>query len=248
MPGPYRLGKLPATHLAGVGSLGDYVAGKLPPPPASVSVPNASYPMDGNDQYGDCTIAGAAHLVAAWDAELSEKDTVPDAPSVIATYEQLTGGPDTGLNENNVLTYWRGTGLFGEEIAAYAPVDTKDIVGLHQAVAFYGGAYLGIACPESAQQQFAANQPWTYVPKSPIEGGHCIVALGYTDTALLCATWGGIAEVTYPFLAHYMDEAWAIISHQFVEAGRGPELDLQTLEADLDQFSQAVVAHPVGLK
>jgi hypothetical protein len=241
MPGPYKLGKLPATRLAGVGMLGDYVTGKLPAPPASVAVPNTAYPIDGNDQYGDCTIAGVAHLIAAWDVEVNEPDRVPDQQTVISTYEQLTGGADTGLNENNVLSYWRSTGLFGEKIDAYAPVATKDIVGLHQAVAFYGGAYLGIACPESAQEQFQAKQPWTYVPGSPVEGGHCIVALGYTATAMLCATWGGIAEVTYPFLAHFMDEAWAVISHQFVEAKRGPELDLSTLEADLDQFSQATL-------
>lgn len=246
MPGPYKLGKLPATRLAGVGLLGDYVTGKLPSPPPTVSVPKTSYPIDGNDQYGDCTIAGVAHLIGAWNVEVGETDTVPDAPTVIATYEQLTGGADTGLNENNVLSYWRSKGLFGEQIAAYAPVDRKDLVGLHQAIAFYGGAYLGIACPESAQEQFQAKQPWTYVPSSPIEGGHCIVALGYTATAVLCATWGGIAEVTYPFLAHYLDEVWAIISHQFVKAGRGPDLDLHTLEADLDQFSQAIVEHPVG--
>lgn len=246
MPGPYKLGKLPATRLAGVGMLGDYVSSKLPSPPATVSVPNTNYPMDGNDQYGDCTIAGVAHLIAAWNVEVSEQDAVPDGSSVVSTYEQLTGGADTGLNEQTVLEHWRSNGLFSGKIDAYAPIDRKDIVGLQQAVAFYGGAYLGIACPESAQQQFQANEPWTYVPKSPVEGGHCIVALGYNHTAVLCATWGGIAEVTYPFLAHYLDEVWAIISEQFVQAGHGPELDLATLQADLDQFSQSVLAHPVG--
>lgn len=246
MPARYKLGKLPATRLAGVGNVGDYVSGKLPSPPAAVSVPDASYPMDGNDQYGDCTIAGVAHLIAAWNVEVKQADAVPDAPTVVATYEKLTGGPDTGLNENNVLSCWRTTGLFGGKIDAYAPVDTKDLVGLQQAVAFYGGAYLGIVCPESAQEQFQANQPWTYVPRSPVEGGHCIVALGYNASGLLCATWGGIAEVTYPFLAHYLDEAWAIISEEFAQAGRGPELDLQTLQDDLDQFSQSLLDHPVG--
>jgi hypothetical protein len=30
-----------------------------------------------------------------------------------------------------------------------------------------------------------------------------------------------------------MDESWAIISNQFVEAGKGPLLDLAALQADL---------------
>ena len=240
-----ELGKLPATRLAGVETLSAYASGKLPTPPASVAVPGpvADYPMDGNDVWGDCTIAGIAHLLAAWNILVdSTSIPVPTAQQCIALYEQLTGSntpPGDGLNETTLLAQWRKEGLFGNQIEAYAPVDYKSIIDLHQAVAFYGGAYLGIACPESAQQQFQENQPWTYVPGSPIEGGHCIVALGYTPTALLCATWGGIAEVTYPFLAHYLDEAFAIISQEFVQANGGPELDLAALEEDLDSLKHA---------
>jgi len=229
----FKLGRLDATRPFGLSDLTVYAAGKLPAPPASVAVPNAQYPIDGNDQYGDCTMAGAAHLVAAWDTEVGATDPVPLGVEVVDTYLQLTGGADTGLNEADVLQTWATTGLFGAKIAAYAPVDPSKIVELHQAVALYGGCYLGIACPESAQNQFGNNEPWTYVPGSPIEGGHCIVALGYTANELLCATWGGIAPVSYSFLAHFLQEAWAVIPNQFVEAGKGPELDLAALRADL---------------
>lgn len=229
----FKLGRLPATRPFGLSDLSVYATSKLLAPPSEVAVPNAQYPIDGNDRYGDCTMAGVAHLISAWDAEVTEDDLVPNAPDVIAEYFQLTGGQDSGLNEADVLRTWQKSGLFGHQIAAYAPVDPSNITELHQAVAFYGACYLGINCPESAQEQFAEDQPWTYVPGSPIEGGHCIVALGYTSSALLCATWGGIAEVTYPFLSHFMDESWAIISNQFVEAGKGPLLDLAALQADL---------------
>lgn len=229
----FKLGRLPATRPFGLSDLSVYAQGKLPPPPTEVAVPDARYPVDGNDTVGDCTMAGVAHLISAWDAEVAEDDLVPPAADVLSEYYRLTGGQDTGLNEANVLQVWRKQGLFGHQIEAYAPVDPANIVELHQAVAFYGGCYLGIECPESAQQQFAAGQPWTYVPSSPIEGGHCIVALGYTPNGLLCATWGGVAEVTYPFLSHFLDESWCVISNQFVEAGKGPLLDLATLQADL---------------
>lgn len=234
----FKYGKLAATRLAGVGTLSTYASGKLPAPPASVDVPDAQYPMDGNDKIGDCVMAGTGHLIAAWDVESSEKDTVPSDAAVEKEYFTLTGGQDTGLNEQSVLETWRKKGLFGEKIDAYAPVDHKNIVELHQAVAFYGGAMLGIACPASAQQQFSSGEPWTYIPGSPVEGGHCIVALGFSATALLCATWGGIAEVTYPFLSHFLDEAWAVIPHQFVEAGHGGvSIDLAALKADLDALA-----------
>ncbi|MGB6771172.1 MAG: hypothetical protein WBF51_04125 [Candidatus Dormiibacterota bacterium] len=231
--GPFKLGRLPATRPYGLSDLSVYAAGKLPDPPTEVAVPKAVYPIDGNDQYGDCTMAGVAHLIAAWNAEVSVNEAVPDSQEVVEEYFRLSGGQDTGLNEANVLQTWHREGLFGHKLDAYAPVNVKDLVELHQAVAFYGGCYLGIECPQSAQEQFQAGEPWTFVPGSPIEGGHCIVALGYTPEGLLCATWGGIALVTFAFLAHFLEEAWAIVAPQFVAAGKGPSLDLKQLKADL---------------
>jgi hypothetical protein len=189
--------------------------------------------MDGNDQYGDCTMAGVAHLIAAWDVEVTEDDLVPSSDEVVKEYFSLTGGQDSGLNEANVLQTWHRSGLFGHKIEAYAPVSPSNLVEIQQTIAYYGGAYFGIQCPQSAQEQFQNGQPWTYVPGSPIEGGHCIDGLGYTPSGLLCATWGGIALVTWQFLAHFLEEVWAIISPEFVAAGKGPLLDLATLEADL---------------
>jgi hypothetical protein len=229
----YKLGRLPATRPFGVSDLSVYAVGRLPAPPTEVAVPKATFPMDGNDQYGDCTMAGVAHLISAWNAEVKEKEAIPSSKAVVAEYLKLTGGQDTGLNEANVLQTWHRSGLFGHKIEAYAPVSPSNIVEIQQAIAFYGGAYLGIQCPESAQEQFAADEPWTFVKGSPVEGGHCIVALGYVPSGALCATWGGIALVTWQFLAHFLEEVWAAISPQFVAAGKVPRLDLATLEADL---------------
>lgn len=230
-----KLGRLPATRPAALKDLAVYATGPLPKPPATREVPAASYPMDGNDTYGDCTIAGVAHLVAGWNAETHEKDPVPSEEAIVAEYFGLTGGEDTGLNEAEVLKRWQTQGLFGERIAGYAPVNPRDLLQLHQAVAFYGGCYLGIECPESAQQQFSNGEPWTYVEGSPVLGGHCVVALGYgPHGGLHCATWGGIAVLEASFLAHYLDEAWVILPHQLVEAkGDSLGIDLAALEADL---------------
>lgn len=229
-----KLGRLPAIRPAALCDLSVYATGKLPSPPGFVHVPKGSYPMDGNDRYGDCTMAGVAHLLTAWNAEVAEHDQVPTETQVVEEYFQLTGGPDVGLAEANVLLEWQRVGLFGENIAAYAPVNPQSVLGLHQAVAFYGGVYLGIQCPLSAQQQFEAGLPWTYESGSPIEGGHCIVGLGYDSRGLICATWGGMAHVTYPFLAHMLEEAWVILPHQFVEAKKDAlGLDLAALQADL---------------
>ncbi len=236
MPTPGKLGKLAAVRPHGLGTLATYALGKLPAPPASVDygLHVANWGMLANDVYGDCTMAGAAHLLRAWDSEVAEDDPVPTAQEVVDEYFTLTDGQDSGLNEHDVLSTWRSIGLWGDRIAGYAPVETSDLTALHQAIAFYGGAYLGVALPKSAQTQFAHGEEWTVVPGSPIEGGHCIVAVGYDAHSVRVVTWGAEVSVSYPWLAAYLDEAWCVLSHQFLEAGHGPTLDLASLQEDLD--------------
>ena len=230
----YRLGKLDATRPFGLKDLSAYANGPLPEPPAEAHYGHGlALPIDGNDQYGNCVAAGMAHCVTVWDHEVGENLHTPDANEVVETYFTLTGGIDSGLNESSVLTTWTKNELMGHTIAAFAPVGITNITEIHQAVAFYGACMFGIQCPDSAQQQFAAGEPWTVVPGATVEGGHCIVATGYDQQYVYCATWGGIAHVSYPFLAEYLDEAWAVIPDAFVKAGKGPLLDLATLKADI---------------
>lgn len=229
----FKGGRLPAFCPPALKTFLEY-ATKLAKPPASFKAPKAAYPMDGNDRYGDCTIAGVAHLDVGWDKLFARNDSLPTEQAIVAEYFKLTGGQDTGLVEANVLSTWRKIGLFGSKIWGYAPVKTSDATAIKQAIAFYGGCYLGIQCPESAQRQFSEGKPWTYEGEQT-EDGHCIVALGYDSKGNLeCATWGQIVKVTPGFLAHYLDEAWVILSHQLVEAGKDTlGLNLPLLEADL---------------
>ena len=115
---------------------------------------------------------------------------------------------------------------------------------MKQVIAYLGNAYLGIQCPVSAQQQYAQQSqtgqlvPWTVVNGSTINGGHCIVAVGYTAEGLLCVTWGTIVLVTWAFLTKYCDEAWALLTNEIVEHG-ADTFGLQTakLAADLDALT-----------
>lgn len=235
---PYKLGALAPQRPHSLSTLAVYSSGKLPKPPAVARVPKVQvWGMMDNDRLGCCTISGVGHAILAWNQQVGVHDAVPTDAQVESTYFDLTGGPDAGLVEANVLKRWHKHGLFGAKIAGYAPVETHDFVGLQQAIAFYGVAYLGVALPASAQDQFANNKPWVFDPKSPIEGGHCIVAVGYDHKYVYCVTWGGVVKVTWPWLSHYLTEAWAIISNQYVEAGRGPVLDLKTLQADLSSLT-----------
>lgn len=234
MSGPYKLGALPPQRPYGLAQLSVYARGKIPAPPASVAVPAvADWGMLDNDRLGCCTVSGAGHAIMAWNVEVNEHDEIPTDAETESTYFALTGGADSGCVEADVLKTWHNDGLFGHKIAGYAPVNVHDLTGFHQAVAFYGGAYLGVALPTSAQQQFSVRDEWTVVPGSPIEGGHCVLCVGYDQHSVQVVTWGQVVNVSYPWIQRYTTEVWAIIGPEFVEAGRGPSLDLETLQADL---------------
>ena len=223
-----KYGKRPAVRPPRLATASAYAVGRLPAAPTSVAAPQLSWGMDLNDTLGDCTIAGVAHLLLAWNADRGAKRVPPPTDDEIRqTYFGLTGGPDSGLVEFDVLRAWYREGLFGHECLGFAPVE-QTIPDLCETIATFGGVYLGIACPASAQQDFAAHRPWTWEPDSPTDGGHCIVGVGYTPTAMLCVSWGQLVEVTWPFLAHYLDEAWAVIGPEFAGA-----VDLPSLRRDL---------------
>ncbi len=148
---PFKLGKLDAVRPHGLSELAVYARGKLPEPPPGVPPMGAGvadWGVLGNDTYGDCTMAGAAHMVMAFNAEVSESDPMPDSAQVVEQYLALSGGQDSGLAEADVLRTWATTGLFGDApIAGYAPVAVGDLTAIHQAIAFYGGGYQGVALP-----------------------------------------------------------------------------------------------------
>lgn len=222
-----------------------YTTTPLPTPPRTWEVPGQKelthgievYPLDGNATYGDCTIAGVDHLNRGGSILFGEPYKEPSEKAITTTYFKLTGGQDSGLNEEFVLKEWYTKGLLGTKIAGFAPLSTTSLLQWHQAISGYGAAYLGIRCPNTAQEQFSKNEPWTYEGEQT-EDGHCVVALGYgSNGGLHCATWGGIAVLTPSFLAHYLTEAWVVIPQQLVEAKKDTlGLNLEALQADLKRL------------
>lgn len=231
------LGKLDPQFPHQVAYFTDYIRQKPPAPRDKVGAPAISnWGMLGNDANGDCVMAGSAHGIMTYNALVGTSDPVPDEQAVLELYYQLTGGADTGLVIAQALKEWQQKGFWSNKIAGYAPTRLRSVPELQLAIDLFGLAKLGIQCPESAQEQFAAGQPWTYVKGSPVEGGHDVEAVGYDATYVYVVTWGELHPVAYSFLAHYQDEAWAIISQEYVEAGRGPTLDLDALRRDLPQL------------
>lgn len=195
-----------------------------------------NWPMYLNDQLGDCTCAGIGHMIQAFTAYASKEVDVPES-AVLSLYERFgytPGDPSTdqGANEQDVLQSMHDEGLAGHKYSAFAQVDVNNMEHVLAALYLFGTLYLGIACPASAQQQFENGEKWTYVPGSPIEGGHAITLQGKDeDGTLQIVTWGALQPMDQSFWDNYIEEAWVVITPDWMEANKETPtgLDLQGL-------------------
>lgn len=235
-----KLGKLDPKRPSGLHMLAFYQSNPLPPAPESVVVPSVpNWGMLGNDKYGDCTFAGIVHARMANANVLEISEQFPDDTEVEQAYLNYTNGKDVGAVEADLLNYWKNNEIFGKKISAFAPTDHADQDELRSVIASYGLVYVGVQMPGVAQQQFINNQPWalTHTPAdNQIEGGHCVVIVGYDKDYAQCITWGKVQQVTWEWLSSYMQESWAIITPEIVEKGLYGNMRLEELVSDLEKL------------
>lgn len=206
----------------------------------------ASWPMYLNDQLGDCTCAAIGHAVEAWTTYGKGKTlTLPDTDvlslyEAVAGYDPATGANDNGAVEQDVLAYLEKTGIGGHKIVAFAQVDHTDLAEMKAALNYFGTVYLGIQVPSSAQEQFAAGEPWDYVGDTNIEGGHAIDLQKWDADYMYPVTWGKLQPMTTSFWQAYGDEAWVIITEDFLnDKGLSPEgLDMDALLAEFKTITR----------
>ena len=242
-----KLGKLAPRHDVRTLRIESYMP-ELPPFrdavdwSSAVTVPWGVY---FNDTEGDCTIAGTAHMVIAWTANAGAV-AVPDPAGVQEGYVTITGiegaafDPATGANDNgcvelDVLNEWRKNGIAGHQIGAYATVDPANVLHVKAAINIFGGLYIGVALPASAQNQDVWDVATGPDSEAGSWGGHCVNVVGYDADGLTVVTWGATKRMTWAFWLAYVDEAYAILSSDFLNStGQTPGgFDLAMLQADL---------------
>lgn len=231
-----RLGRL-APQPVPVCDLTHYLTAPLPAAPATVAAPQLHYPMAGNDKYGDCTIAAVVHADQATASLTKEVWTYPGDATVEKKYFQLTGGPDTGLVEADVLKAWISKGgLFGQQLAAFAPLHVKHTPVIKQATALCGAVYTGVLIPNVAMQQFDDHQAWALTHTSAdndIDGGHAIPIVGYNAIGPIFITWGALQQATWEWWLKYGEEAYAVITSEVKARGTLRGVNFAALEKDL---------------
>ena len=238
----YRFGKHPPKVDYRTLRFRNYLTSAIAPPPASFNVldrvyanlktsnPANLFPMDGNDTLGDCTIAALAHAITTYRGLLGH-EKIMSRQAVVKLYEHLTGGPDTGLNEFDVLNYWRQNKVSGDEILAYVSIDPKNHTHIQQAIQLFGGAYLGFQVQQNCVQEFDNHQPWTPGPLT--NEGHAVYAVAYDANGVTVLTWGNTQQATWAWWDECVDEAYAILPPEAKKPGFAPGFNIAQLQTDL---------------
>ena len=238
-----KLGKLPVRTDVRTLSLARYVdAAALPPAPARLDLTAhvPAWPMYDNDRIGDCTTAAAGHMIEAWSAAAQGRAVevadaaVLDAFDHVKVVDPVTG--EEGAVELDVLTYWRKSGIGGHRIGAFARVAVHDAGLVRSAAYLFGGLYIGLALPLSAQWQ----QTWDWNGSLAGDdrpgswGGHAVDVVRFSSGSLTVVTWGRLQDLTWSFWDRYVDECYCLLSDDFLNHGKAPNgFDLAALKADL---------------
>lgn len=213
-------------------ALGDYLKPSLPPPPPAkdwtCGIVNWGVMM--NDKLGDCTIAGCAHAIQVWSACLGKETTVGDN-TVLSFYEKWDGynpadpTTDNGGIELDVLNNWRKEAIDGHDLFAFTAPKFSNLVQIRQAISLFGGVYIGLALPVTAQNQ----DVWDVVSngganaKKGSWGGHCVFVPKYDEHTFTCITWGGLKTMTVAFWKKYCDESYALLGEDWLSEKGSPE-------------------------
>ena len=235
-----KFGRLPGHVPTGLRELPFYAAGPLPKAPARFDVPNvAEWGMCANDRLGCCDIAGLQHLFMADAAQIGHTEVFPDDQQLAAYYLDYTGGQDGGVVLADFLAHVHQHGYFGHSVQAYAPVNVRDIPTLQFAVWAYDAAYTGIAVTQQMQEDFQAGRPWTLDSlESPVLGGHCVPIVGYDSDFLTVISWGQPQKIAYSAWHYIAEEAWAVLTGEFVGEGDGHGISYDALKADLHRLAR----------
>jgi hypothetical protein len=194
------------------------------------------FPIDGNDVWGDCVMAGAAHILTYWNAMVS-KVVIPTAEQVINTYKYMSGGADSGLVILDTLVYWKNNNFFGHNIKAFVENDTKNWMQLQQAIWLFGAIKVGMRVQRNAIKDFEAGKTWT--PGRFTNGGHDVILTSpfdkYTVTVL---TWGGKVAATKAWAKRHLDESYTILPDEAEMQGFSQDFAWDALNADLLEVSK----------
>lgn len=245
---PVKLGRRKPVARPLVPRLSAYFQGfsAATPPPASVDysakAKAAIAQVYGNDQAGDCVIAGKTHAVGVWSGNDTGTPVIGSTSEALSEYHRLCGPGDNGCVITDVLDAMKSGGLSvgGQRrtIDGYVALNPADPDQVKVALIVFGGFTIGFNVPNSwmgrnAYDGAVWDDPGFFIPV----GGHDMRAVGYNATGVQFATWGFVVTMTWKALAdsRIVDEAYVELSPEWYGSDKlAPSgIDADGLRADL---------------
>ncbi|HLX11957.1 MAG TPA: hypothetical protein VKS81_04010, partial [Bacteroidota bacterium] len=228
---PFR-GKKPARRDARTLAFKNYLAAdKLPPLPRATNYSRKvkHWQVMESNAIGDCTVAAAGNLIIQWTTNAG-KQFVPPDNAIIKVYSKLSGyipgkkSTDRGVLELKLLNYWRTCGIAGHRIQSYVKINPKNHDHIKYSIFLFGGCYVGLCIPNGIYNR---TLKWS-LPRGGARGkaapnpktGHAVPVVDYNARGLLAVSWGAIVHMTWDFFDAYCDEAYAVLSPDWLRKTR----------------------------
>ena len=112
-----------------------------------------------------------------WSANTGSEITIPD-DTIQGYYQQWDGyvpgdpNTDNGGVELDVLNAWKKQGFAGRNLLAFADAKASNLTEIRQSIAMFGGVYIGLALPLTAQTQ----DVWDVVAPGGAKAKHAVGA------------------------------------------------------------------------
>lgn len=204
----------------------------------------------GNDENGDCTIAAAYHAMQLFLANAGQSDPNLNAQDCLNLYYHLTGGDDTGLDEQTVLTHWQTCGLTPDgshKLAGFVGINPTDEVQVKTALWLFENVYFGVGLPDAWVNNLPSSDGFTWGLAGPAdhEHGHAFIGCGYQNGGVKIDTWGLFGTMPFGAVAYYCSinqggQLFTVLSPEVIDraSARCPAgFDWTQLQADFQALS-----------
>lgn len=185
-----------------------------------------------NDHFGTCGPVDFFNYLKLVTFFLTGVEAQPTLQDVFGLYtlcnpdfDPGTGAGDNGVDMQTMLELAKEHDVLGNgKMIAFARVDLSDLDEVRAAISIFGGVLLGVTLDQAQNAQTDASPPvWDYVRRSPVWGGHAVLAGAYdSDTAahrpdIEVITWAMRVGTSDAFEAHQLDEAWVVILREHLD-------------------------------
>src|SRR5579872_1086756 len=147
--------------------------GPIPTPSLPIDwAKSLSFPMDGNDQYGDCMYAAACHADNTFTGNNGQESTF-DLQAIIQNYIRLSGG-DNGLDEGTLISGWKGglANVVDAKILDALDIDPTNPQLVQTAIYLFGGVLFMLDVPDAWINSFKPGGVWDAPARADRNNGH----------------------------------------------------------------------------